>query len=185
MTYQTYAGDTRWIFVWACWGAGIVLIHYHIIHFSWSNNISYTGDHDLFLNYFVVCPQVRFLLRSGREYDHVSSESDKLSPRFLGYFLFRSSERKQSLDKRFVHILVNCFSVALALMLPTILTSNFLWISTSFKEQSAHITSVKNILESHASYLMSGKELSKLVAFVKGTQFDLVVTKSCQLIPFW
>ncbi|CAJ1820340.1 unnamed protein product [Sphenostylis stenocarpa] len=31
-----------------------------------------------------------------------------------------------------------------------------------------------NILENHASYLMSGKELSKLVAFVKGTQFDLV-----------
>ncbi|KAF9617148.1 hypothetical protein IFM89_034299 [Coptis chinensis] len=46
--------------------------------------------------------------------------------------------------------------------------------STSFKEQSAHVTSVKNILESHASYLMSGKELSNLVAFVKGTQFDLV-----------
>jgi len=33
---------------------------------------------------------------------------------------------------------------------------------------------VKSILENHASYLMSGKELSKLVAFVKGTQFDLV-----------
>lgn len=47
--------------------------------------------------------------------------------------------------------------------------------SSSFKEQSAHVASVKNILESHASYLMSGKELSKLVAFVKGTQFDLVV----------
>ncbi|KAG6784796.1 hypothetical protein POTOM_010505 [Populus tomentosa] len=46
--------------------------------------------------------------------------------------------------------------------------------SNSLKEQSAHIASVKNILESHASYLMSGKELSKLVAFVKGTQFDLV-----------
>lgn len=88
---------------------------------------------------------VRFLLRSGREYDQASTDSDKLSPRFLGYFLFRSSERKQSLDK-----------------------------SPSFKEQSAHVTSVKNILENHASYLMSGKELSKLVAFVKGTQFDLV-----------
>ncbi|KAG4925600.1 hypothetical protein AAZX31_18G216400 [Glycine max] len=88
---------------------------------------------------------VRFLLRSGREYDQASNDSDKLSPRFLGYFLFRSSEQKQSLDK-----------------------------STSFKEQSAHVTSVKNILENHASYLMSGKELSKLVAFVKGTQFDLV-----------
>lgn len=49
--------------------------------------------------------------------------------------------------------------------------------STSFKEPSAHVASVKNILESHASYLMSGKELSKLVAFVKGTQFDLVVGK--------
>ncbi|KRH00821.1 hypothetical protein GLYMA_18G235800v4 [Glycine max] len=88
---------------------------------------------------------VRFLLRSGREYDQASNDSDKLSPRFLGYFLFRSSEQKQSLDK-----------------------------STSFKEQSSHVTSVKNILENHASYLMSGKELSKLVAFVKGTQFDLV-----------
>ena len=54
----------------------------------------------------------------------------------------------------------------------------FLWSSTSFKEQSAHVASVKNILESHASYLMSGKELSKLVAFVKGTQFDLVVSKT-------
>ncbi|ESW11798.1 hypothetical protein PHAVU_008G060200 [Phaseolus vulgaris] len=88
---------------------------------------------------------VRFLLRSGREHDQASADSDKLSPRFLGYFLFRSSERKQSLDK-----------------------------SSSFKEQSAHVTSVKNILENHASYLMAGKELSKLVAFVKGTQFGLV-----------
>lgn len=47
--------------------------------------------------------------------------------------------------------------------------------NSSFKEQSAHVASVKKILESHASFLMSGKELSKLVAFVKGTQFDLVV----------
>ncbi|XP_057979340.1 uncharacterized protein LOC131165493 [Malania oleifera] len=89
---------------------------------------------------------VRFLLRSGREYEQASTDSDKLSPRFLGYFLFRSSTRKQSLDLK----------------------------STSFKEQSAHVASVKNILESHASFLMAGKELSKLVAFVKGTQFDLV-----------
>ncbi|KAF2291149.1 hypothetical protein GH714_020367 [Hevea brasiliensis] len=88
---------------------------------------------------------VRFLLRSGKEYNQASTESDRLSPRFLGYFLFRSSFRKTSLDK-----------------------------STSFKEQSAYVASVKNILESHASYLMSGKELSKLVPFVKGTQFDLV-----------
>ncbi|XP_023000023.1 RAB6A-GEF complex partner protein 1-like isoform X1 [Cucurbita maxima] len=88
---------------------------------------------------------VRFLLRSGRDYDHASIETDKLSPRFLGYFLFRSS-RNQTLDKS----------------------------SPSFKEPSAHVASVKNILEGHASYLMSGKELSKLVAFVKGTQFDLV-----------
>ncbi|KAK9910352.1 hypothetical protein M0R45_034318 [Rubus argutus] len=91
---------------------------------------------------------VRFLLRSGREYEQASTDSDRQapsSPRFLGYFGFRSSYRKPSLDK-----------------------------STSFKEQNAHVASVKNILESHASYLMSGKELSKLVAFVKGTQFDLV-----------
>ncbi|KAJ6940406.1 RAB6A-GEF complex partner protein 1 isoform X1 [Populus alba x Populus x berolinensis] len=88
---------------------------------------------------------VRFLLRSGKEYDQTSTDSDIASPRFLGYFLFHSSYKKPSLDN-----------------------------SNSLKEQSAHIASVKSILESHASYLMSGKELSKLVAFVKGTQFDLV-----------
>ncbi|KAK3009400.1 hypothetical protein RJ639_014663, partial [Escallonia herrerae] len=89
--------------------------------------------------------QVRFLLRSGRDYE-AAADSDKLSPTFLGYFLLPSTYRRQSLDAK----------------------------STSFKEPSAHVASVKNILESHASYLMSGKELSKLVAFVKGTQFDLV-----------
>ncbi|KAM7476445.1 hypothetical protein LguiB_023688 [Lonicera macranthoides] len=89
---------------------------------------------------------VRFLLRSGRDYEPAQADSEKLSPRFLGYFLRPSSFRKQSSDSK----------------------------SNSFKDQSAHISSVKNILESHASYLMSGKELSKLVAFVKGTQFDLV-----------
>ncbi|KAK4788150.1 hypothetical protein SAY86_019469 [Trapa natans] len=90
---------------------------------------------------------VRFLLRSGREYEQTLSDSEKMSPRFLGYFLFRSSYRKHSVDHR---------------------------SSSSFTEESPHVASVKNILESHASYLMSGKELSKLVAFVKGTQFDLV-----------
>ncbi|KAL7233200.1 hypothetical protein ACSBR1_016934 [Camellia fascicularis] len=59
----------------------------------------------------------------------------------------------------------------------------FFGSSLSFKEQNAHVTSVKNILESHASNLMaplyqtgpmSGKKLSKLVAFVKGAQFDLL-----------
>ncbi|XP_076948762.1 uncharacterized protein LOC143621133 isoform X1 [Bidens hawaiensis] len=88
---------------------------------------------------------VRFLLRSGREYEPANTESDRLSPRFLGYFLFPSSYRRQSTEP-----------------------------SSSSREQNAHVASVKNILESHASYLMSGKELSKLVAFVKGTQFDLV-----------
>ncbi|CAN6710942.1 unnamed protein product [Malus baccata var. baccata] len=73
---------------------------------------------------------VRFLLRSGREYEQPSTDSDGLSPKVLGY--------------------------------------------TSFKEQNAHVASVKSILESHANFLMSGKELSNLVAFVKGTQFDLV-----------
>lgn len=53
-----------------------------------------------------------------------------------------------------------------------------LFDSNSMKELSPHIASVMNILERHASYLMSGKELSKLVAFVKGTQFDLVVRLS-------
>ncbi|XP_074326367.1 uncharacterized protein LOC141664337 isoform X2 [Apium graveolens] len=89
---------------------------------------------------------VRFLLRSGREYDPPASDSEKLSPRFLGYFSVPSSFRRQSVEPK----------------------------SPSYKEQNAHIASVKNILESHASFLMSGKELSKLVAFVKGTQFDLV-----------
>ncbi|XP_057533599.1 uncharacterized protein LOC130811346 isoform X1 [Amaranthus tricolor] len=86
---------------------------------------------------------VRFLLRSGREYEQAPTESDGVSPRFLGYFLF--SSKKQAVDSK-----------------------------SSNKEHTAHIASVKNILESHASYLMSGKELSKLVAFVKGTQFDVV-----------
>lgn len=89
---------------------------------------------------------VRFLMRSGREYEPPASDSEKQSPRFLSYFLLPSSYRRQSSESN----------------------------SLSFKEQNAHIASVKNILESHASYLMSGKELSKLVAFVKGTQFDLV-----------
>ncbi|CAA6666701.1 unnamed protein product [Spirodela intermedia] len=88
---------------------------------------------------------VRFLLRSGRDYDNATPESDKLSPRFLGFFLF-PSHRKQPSDIK----------------------------SASVKEMSPHIASVKNILENHAGYLMSEKELSKLVAFVKGTQFDLV-----------
>ncbi|CAH9118160.1 unnamed protein product [Cuscuta europaea] len=88
---------------------------------------------------------VRFLLRSGREYEPATVNSEKLSPRFFGYFLFPSSYQRQSFDS-----------------------------NGSFKEQNAHVASVKNILESHASLLMSGKELSKLVAFAKGTQFDLV-----------
>ncbi|XP_008679242.1 guanine nucleotide exchange factor subunit RIC1 isoform X3 [Zea mays] len=89
---------------------------------------------------------VRFLLRSGRDFENATSDSEKLSPRFLGYFLFRSPYKRQSSDLK----------------------------SNSTKELSPHIASVMNILERHASYLMSGKELSKLVAFVKGTQFDLV-----------
>ncbi|KAL9228906.1 hypothetical protein vseg_004436 [Gypsophila vaccaria] len=87
---------------------------------------------------------VRFLLRSGREYEQVQAESDGLSPRFLGFLLF--SSKKQPTDSK----------------------------SIPSKDRSAHVNSIKNILESHASYLMSGKELSKLVAFVKGTQFDIV-----------
>ncbi|CAL5382015.1 unnamed protein product [Camellia sinensis] len=42
--------------------------------------------------------QVRFLLRSGREYEPSATDSDKLSPRFLSYFLFPSSYRRQSFD---------------------------------------------------------------------------------------
>ncbi|KAL3649568.1 hypothetical protein CASFOL_005971 [Castilleja foliolosa] len=89
---------------------------------------------------------VRFLLRSGREYESTNTDYERDSPRFLGYFLFPGSSRKQPPDTK----------------------------SSSFKEPSSHVASVKSILESHASFLMSGKELSKLVAFVKGTQFDLV-----------
>ncbi|CAM0943610.1 unnamed protein product [Alopecurus aequalis] len=89
---------------------------------------------------------VRFLLRSGRDFENANTDSEKLSPRFMSYFLFRSPYKRQSSDLK----------------------------SNSMKELSPHINSVMNILESHASYLMSGKELSKLVAFVKGTQFDLV-----------
>ncbi|VAI50373.1 unnamed protein product [Triticum turgidum subsp. durum] len=89
---------------------------------------------------------VRFLLRSGRDFENANTDSEKLSPRFMGYLLFRSPYKRQSSDLK----------------------------SNSMKELSPHINSVMNILESHASYLMSGKELSKLVAFVKGTQFDLV-----------
>ncbi|EOA25322.1 hypothetical protein CARUB_v10018639mg [Capsella rubella] len=88
---------------------------------------------------------VRFLLRSGRDIEQAPTETDSLSPKLLGFLIFGSSHKKSSLDK-----------------------------SSSFKEQSPHVASVKSILESHASYLMSGKELSKLVAFVKGTQFDIV-----------
>lgn len=69
-------------------------------HFFWSSNKSCASS--VFVNYFVLGSKVRFLLRSGREYDQAPTDSDKLSPRFLGYFLFRSSERKQSSDKRFI-----------------------------------------------------------------------------------
>ncbi|RYR15437.1 hypothetical protein Ahy_B04g072185 isoform C [Arachis hypogaea] len=78
---------------------------------------------------------VRFLLRSGREYDQTSSDSDKLSPRFLGCFLFRSSERRQLLDKRFV-----CISISIQLQMETLqsrLDADFLlahMCSVKFKE---------------------------------------------------
>lgn len=49
-------------------------------------------------NYFVT--QVRFLLRSGREYDPPASDSEKLSPRFLGYFSVPSSFRRQSVEPK-------------------------------------------------------------------------------------
>lgn len=42
--------------------------------------------------------QVRFLLRSGREYEPTTTDSENLSPRFLGYFLFPSGFRRQSMD---------------------------------------------------------------------------------------
>ncbi|XP_013592457.1 PREDICTED: uncharacterized protein LOC106300783 isoform X2 [Brassica oleracea var. oleracea] len=72
--------------------------------------------------------KVRFLLISGREIEHAPTESHTLtSPKLLWFLIFGSSHKKSSLDK-----------------------------SSSFKEQSLHVASVKSILESHASYLMSG-----------------------------
>ncbi|EPS67848.1 hypothetical protein M569_06924, partial [Genlisea aurea] len=88
---------------------------------------------------------VRYLLRSGREFEPSNADFETDSPSFFGYLALPSSFRKQPVDSK----------------------------SLSSREQSAHISSVKSILESHASYLMSEKELTKLVAFVKGTQFDL------------
>ncbi|GJM87069.1 hypothetical protein PR202_ga02987 [Eleusine coracana subsp. coracana] len=110
---------------------------------SWRALQSATLDESL---YELAGELVRFLLRSGRDFENATTDSEKLSPRFLGYFLFRSPYKRQSSDLK----------------------------SNSMKELSPHIASVMNILEGHASYLMSGKELSKLVSFVKGTQFDLV-----------
>lgn len=150
-----------------------LLTHYHTrtIHlfchfYSIDLDVAWLKTGNLFLI------QVRFLLRSGREYEPATTESDKLSPRFLGYFLFPSSYRKQSTEpKRYFFLIVPFFTLhALWVLILFYLRS-----SPTLKEQNAHVASVKNILESHASYLMSGKELSKLVAFVKGTQFDLVV----------
>ncbi|AQK75554.1 Quinoprotein amine dehydrogenase beta chain-like [Zea mays] len=113
---------------------------------------------------------VRFLLRSGRDFENATPDSEKLSPRFLGYFLFRSPYKRQSSDLRryTLFFTLKTASVGKSLILFLLFDSN------SMKELSPHIASVMNILERHASYLMSGKELSKLVAFVKGTQFDLV-----------
>jgi hypothetical protein len=47
--------------------------------------------------------------------------------------------------------------------------------SVSTREPSAHVATVKRMLENHAGYLMANKMLRELVAFVKGTQFDLTV----------
>ncbi|KAG6486310.1 hypothetical protein ZIOFF_054880 [Zingiber officinale] len=84
---------------------------------------------------------VRFLLRSGREYENSTTESDSS--------------------------LLNFWAISFSALHPA---DNHL----IREDLSPHIASVKNILENHATHLMSGKELSKLVAFVKGTQFDLV-----------
>lgn len=92
--------------------AGELVISWNAIRLFTSAGqlIYHTRDYDFLHKYFLLGPQVRFLLRSGREYDQASSaDSDKLSPRFLGYFLFRSAERKQALDKRFMYNLVNFF----------------------------------------------------------------------------
>lgn len=39
-----------------------------------------------------------------------------------------------------------------------------------------HHATVKHILEKHATHLMEAKELQELVAFAKGTQFDITVS---------
>ncbi|KAG9444236.1 hypothetical protein H6P81_015576 [Aristolochia fimbriata] len=73
---------------------------------------------------------VRFLPRSGREIELNTAESDKLSLKFLSYFLFPSSFSRKSLDlERLMLYFVNFGCIP---------------------------------------YLMAGKELSKLIAFVKG-----------------
>nr|BAD19204.1 unknown protein [Oryza sativa Japonica Group] len=126
----------RWYRTAACY----ILVRSHFLVLV---TIQATLDESL---YELAGELVRFLLRSGRDFENASTDSEKLSPRFLSYFQLRSPFKRQSSDLR----------------------------SNSMKELSPHIASVMNILENHASYLMSGKELSKLVAFVKGTQFDLV-----------
>lgn len=92
---------------------------------------------------------VRFLLRSGREIEVANGEPERKTNSFLGSFLFRSSQAKEP-------------SANLQVLK-----------SVTPKETSAHIATVKRILENHAGYLMSHKMLRELVAFVKGTQFDL------------
>ncbi|KAI5071151.1 hypothetical protein GOP47_0013402 [Adiantum capillus-veneris] len=92
---------------------------------------------------------VRFLLRSGREIDVVNGEPEQKTNSFLGSFWFRPSQgRDPSANLQTAK-------------------------SSTVKETSAHIATVKRILETHAGYLMSHKMLRELVAFVKGTQFDL------------
>ncbi|KAH7433091.1 hypothetical protein KP509_07G054900 [Ceratopteris richardii] len=92
---------------------------------------------------------VRFLLRSGREIEVSNGEPEKKTSGFLGSFWFKPSQTKDSLTN----------------LQPQ--------KSFAVKETSAHIATVKRILEAHACYLMSHKMLRELVAFVKGTQFDL------------
>lgn len=91
---------------------------------------------------------VRFLLRSGREFEVANGEPEKKTSSFFGSFLFRYSSAKEPSDN----------SPSKGFMV---------------KETNAHIATVKRILENHASYLITHMMLRELVSFVKGTQFDL------------
>ncbi|KAI8027231.1 hypothetical protein LOK49_LG02G00320 [Camellia lanceoleosa] len=95
-----------------------------------------------------------FLLISGREYEPSTKDLDKVSPRFLSYFLFPSTCKifiSSATDRHFIIII-------------------FFGRSPSFKKQNAHVASVKNILESRASYLIERYGSARLENFALGLE---------------